>query len=124
MTSFSLNKLLIKLGFLKKPSTYALSAIKQLEAECALVHEVYSLLAVPLRALLGQCIDALVSALRGYGDCMLDVVDQKKRSHTADTFRKYHGAERRSRTVQRRIVSGLRYASNLLCIGCTPSPPT
>lgn len=65
MTSFSLNKLLIKLGLLNKPSTDALSAIKQLEAECALVHEMYSLLAVPLGALLGQYIDALVSALRG-----------------------------------------------------------
>lgn len=91
-----------------------LSIIKQLEAESTLVHEVYSLLAVRLKALLSQWTDASVTSFGGEVDCMLDIVDEEKRLYAVNSFHEYYGAvaEKWSQTVQRNIADDLQYTSD------------
>lgn len=52
--------------------------MKQLDAKLALVHEIYSLLAVHLRALPVQWGNASMKRFGRDVDCLFDVVDEQK----------------------------------------------
>lgn len=78
-----------------------------------LVDEMYSPLAVCLKALLGQWSDAPVTRFGGVIDGLLDIVDEGKPCHTGDAFREYCGAvaEKWSLSDRRSIMGGSRYTS-------------
>lgn len=85
--------------------------IKQLEAESTLVHELYSLLAVRLKALLGQWTKALVTSFGSEVDCMFDIVDKEKHCHTTGTFWECYGTvnEKWSRAVEQNTVDDFQH---------------
>lgn len=68
-----------------------LSLMKQLVAELTLFHDVYFLLAMHLKALLGQQSNAwvLVGKLTAF---LTYIIDKEKHCHTIDTFQEYYGA--------------------------------
>lgn len=59
--------------------------MKQLESESTLGHEMHFLLAVRLKALLGQSNNASVASVFGKVECLLDI-DAENSFHTIDTF--------------------------------------
>ncbi|KAG0430839.1 hypothetical protein HPB47_022338 [Ixodes persulcatus] len=65
-------------------------------------------------ALLGQWTHASVTSFGREVDCMLDIVDEEKRSYAVNSFREDHGsvAKKWSCTVQRNIADDLQYTSD------------
>ncbi|KAG0444092.1 hypothetical protein HPB47_014185 [Ixodes persulcatus] len=104
--------LLIKLRFLKSNSCAVLSIMKELEAESTLVHQVYLILGVRLRALLSQWRDPS-EMFTSDVETLLDLLDGNDRSTTVADLHGYYAAvaEKWSQTVERNLCDALQYTS-------------